>query len=398
MPENTPTLRVDADEFSLRSWPLARWMNRHPHVIDILIIVLAVAPQIVSLLYAGDLQLWSAYLTVGLTGLALIWRRAHPAAVLIAISLAGTIHPAANQTVALAFAVYTVASRLSFGRTAAVSGVSLAISAAGAFTWQLLAQEQVIPSSVLDPFVLVALAIGIVVRGRRAQREAIVELINQRIENAKTVERTRIAAEMHDVVAHSLSIMIALANGAATAWQKHPERSADALKHLSAVGRGALEDMQHVLHLLRDSDAGLDADLNESGYNLPELEHLVEVFQAAGLPVVLTRTGDVVTDNPALNTTVYRIVQESLTNALRYASNASRVELSISRHDDVLHLRVTDDGSGVVPGNPVGSQKGLIGIRERAAAYHGDLVAGRTVSGGWQTMVTLRVPTSREAV
>lgn len=396
MPDDTTTPRVDADEFALRPWPPFRWLNRHPKVSDTLIIALAVAPQIVALIYAGGAQPWTAYATVALTGLALIWRRSHPAAVLIAISLAGTIHPATNQTVALAFAVYTVASRFSLGRTAAVAGASLAVSAAGAFIRQLMTQEPVIPSSVLDPFVLVALAIGIAVRGRRAQREAVTELINQRIENARTLERTRIAAEMHDVVAHSLSVMIALANGAATAWQKHPERSADALEHLSAVGRGALTDMQRVLHLLRDSDADLDAALHESGHNLPDLGNLVEVFQAAGLPVVLTRTGNVITDDPALNTTVYRIAQESLTNALRYATGATRVELSISRHEDMLRLQVTDDGTGTTTGHQLGSKKGLIGIRERATAYEGELVAGRTATGGWQTIVTLRVPQTGE--
>lgn len=396
MPDDSPAPRVDADELALRPWPPFRWLNRHPRVIDAFIIALAVAPQIAALISAGGAQPWTAYATVALTGLALIWRRSYPAAVLIGISLAGMIHPPTNQTIALAFAVYTVASRSSFGRTVAVGGVSLALSALGALIRQLVTQEPVIPSSVLDPFVLIALAIGIAVQGRRAQREAVAELINQRIENERTRERTRIAAEMHDVVAHSLSVMIALANGAATAWQKHPERSADALEHLSAVGRDALQDMQRVLHLLRDSDADLDAALHESGHNLPDLENLVEVFQAAGLPVVLSRTGNVITDDPALNTTVYRIAQEALTNALRYATGATRVELSISRHEGMLHLRVIDDGNGIAASHQLGSRKGLIGIRERATAYDGELVAGHTITGGWQTIATLRVPSAEE--
>ena len=394
MPEHTTIPPVTAEEITRRPWAPVRWFHRHPQATDALIIVFSIAPQLVALAYAGGAQPWTAYTTVALTGLALLWRRSHPAAVLLAITVVGTIHPTVNQTVALACVLYTVASRHTFGRMAAVSGVSIGISAAGAMLRQLLTQEQIIPSSILDPFVLVALVIGVAVRGRRLQREATTELINQRIETARAVERTQIAAEMHDVVAHSLSVMIALANGAATAWEKHPERSADALHHLSAVGREALTDMQRILHLLRDADAG--TEVQESGHTLPSLEHLVEVFRVAGLPVVLRRTGEDLNNDPALNTTVYRIAQEALTNALRYATGARRVELTIDRSGDVLTLRVTDNGDARAAPHQSGAGTGLLGIRERAVAYGGDLVAGPVDTGGWQVLATLIAPSSAE--
>lgn len=385
------TPRVDADVFALRPWPVLGWMSRHPLIVDALIIVVSVVPQMVALIYAGGSQPWGAPVTVALTGLALVWRRSHPAAVLIAIALAGTIHPATAQTLALAFAVYTVAAGMPFVRGAAVAGAALAICVGGACAWQIAGAGPMIARSVLDPVVVVAFALGVAVRARRAHRAALSELVEQRIENARALERTRIAAEMHDVVAHSLSVMIALANGAATGWQKHPERSADALTHLSEVGRHALVDMQRVLDVLRDADADLDGALHESGHNVPELEGLVAVFRAAGLPVTLVRTGDTALTDAALNTTVSRIAQEALTNALRYADGASRVELGIHRHGDVLRLRVTDDGHGDPAQRSQGARTGLVGIRERAAAYGGTMTAGRTATGGWETAVVLRV-------
>lgn len=155
-----------------------------------------------------------------------------------------------GRSVPFAFALYTVSSRQRIGRAALGYGFGVGIPLVGALAL-LLTTGSAFSPTVLDPYALVALLLGLIVRNRQQRREAITELVNQRIENARAAERSRITAEMHDVVAHSLSVMIALADGASTGWQKHPERSAKTLENLSAVGRTALLDMQRILQLLR---------------------------------------------------------------------------------------------------------------------------------------------------
>ncbi len=136
--------------------------------------------------------------------------------------------------------------------------------------------------------------------------------------------------------------------------------------------------MRRILHLLRDDDAELAEALHHSGHNLPDLEELVDVFRAAGLPVHLIRVGKAIPNDPTLATTVYRIVQEGLTNALRYAEGATRVEVRLESDGVQVALTITDDGHAPAAGAPSqGSGRGLRGVAERAAAYSGTSASGR---------------------
>lgn len=391
MPSDASDLRVEADEFAVPPWPPLRWLLRHPRVIDALIILVSVVPQAVILVAGGGEQPFTAYLTLALMAVALLWRRSRPFAVLIVLACAGVVFPDLNQTAALAFTMYSLAATASFRRVALGFGLGVIIPLVAAQLRLFLLEDAVIPSTTLDPFVLIAAAIGIAARSRLQRRQAVAELVNQRIENARVAERTRITAEMHDVVAHSLSVMIALADGASTARLSHPDRSAKALEQLAGVGRTALLDMQRILQLLRDADRGLDEALHASGHNIPSLEDLVEVFRSAGLPVTLARSGPPTPDDPALTMTIHRIVQEGLTNALRYATDATFVEVRIEHQDAFVEITITDDGRTGHP-TAVGTGRGLIGIRERAAAYGGESEAGATARGGWRTRAVLRVP------
>ncbi|NTW42187.1 MAG: hypothetical protein HGA44_20300 [Cellulomonadaceae bacterium] len=200
---------------------------------------------------------------------------------------------------------------------------------------------------------------------------------------ARAAERTRIAREMHDVVAHSLSVMIALADGAGAALDRAPDRSRAALDELSATGRTALADMRRVLGVLHEPDAPLQPQPGSD-----DLGELVERFRATGLPV---RTAGLACPLPAdtgLQLAVYRIVQESLTNALRYAPATALVDVTISRSPSSVEVVVTDTGAGALVVDQGGAGHGLVGMRERVEVYGGTVTAGPW-RGGWRVHAVL---------
>lgn len=381
--------RIRASDIDPDVWPPVRWLLAHPRLADGLIISASVLPQLLALSFANSEQPISAWVTVILAGIALWWCRGHPFWVMIALGAVSCIHPATSLTAAFAFTGYALASGGPLARTIVGLGAALTIAATGTGIRWLITGETFFPTTVIDAFVLAAVALGLAARGWKDRRTAADELITQHIENARQLERTRIAAEMHDVVAHSLSVMIALADGAAESRERNPEQSARAIDHLAATGRHALNEMQGIIRVLRTSDDKLDDILDNSGYNVPSLEELVEVFRTAHLPVVLVRDGSERALSPNLRTAIYRIAQEALTNALRYASDADQVELRLAVTAGAVFLTVTDDGRNV---NTLtqGSGQGLIGIGERARLLGGSAEAGPRLQGGWS--VDVRIP------
>jgi len=252
----------------------------------------------------------------------------------------------------------------------------------------------------------------IVMMGRFAHKNnefdrQVIERFEQTQVLAASEERNRIAREMHDVVAHSLTVMITLADGARIVGQRDRARAEEVLLELSKTGRSALADMRRTLGVLRNPDGqelnflpaeGRSVDAREN------LEELVNSFAATGLPVTFDYEGEELPADNNLRLSVYRIVQESLTNALRYAKDASLVRVSVRVHLPHIEVSVIDNGStapeGIPnPSNNLGSGKGLAGIRERAAFYKGSVDAGRNDLGGWTTRVRLvwqpTVPSAR---
>jgi signal transduction histidine kinase len=193
-------------------------------------------------------------------------------------------------------------------------------------------------------------------------------------------ERNRIAREMHDVVAHSLTVMIALSDGAARALDRDPEKARAVLGELSRTGRAALADMRRVLGVLRADGGAVGREPTPAG-----LQALVDGFRAAGLPVVLTQEGESLPDDAAFQLAVFRIVQESLTNVLRYARGVGRVDVLVARDGGHVRVRVENDGGAAPDGTQpdVGTGGGLAGMRERAAIFGGSLSAGPRPGGGW---------------
>ncbi|MEV4667513.1 sensor histidine kinase [Microbacterium sp. LWO12-1.2] len=385
---------IDASDLGRPQNAVMRWVRERPVIIDVLVVIASLSSSLLSVSLAAQRTPWPSILIACAASAPLLWRRRAPFVTVCATALIGAVGVWISPGVGalsfpLAFALYSLAATRSFPRTVlgyAIGVCAPALSALG--LW--LTDGQTFSPLLLDPVALVGLSLGLAVKNRRQRQEAVAALLEQQLENARVTERSRITAEMHDVVAHSISIMIALADGASTGWEKHPERSATALRNLGGVGRTALIDMRRILHLLRDNDADLAEALHRSGHNLPTLDELVDVFRSAGLPVRLIRVGNALPDDPTLATSIYRISQEALTNALRYAAGATRVDVRLESDGAAVSLTVTDDGHPPTSGAPSqGSGRGLQGIAERAAAYEGTTSSGQLPTGGWRTTATL---------
>lgn len=239
-----------------------------------------------------------------------------------------------------------------------------------------------------DVGVLVLLVAGAAAAGTGARlRRENVAVVQER---ARELERTRIARELHDIVSHSLSTMVVLADGAAATARTQPERAERAMMTVRDTGRSALADMRRMLGVLRDDEPGSHAP--QPG--IAQLEALVAESRAAGLPVTLTVTGGASGLAPSLDLAVYRLVQESLTNVRRHAGAVSAVEVTVDVATDAVDVRVTDDGAAA-PDMPASGGHGLVGMRERVAAHGGSVQAGPRAGGGFEVAAHLPRETSR---
>lgn len=251
----------------------------------------------------------------------------------------------------------------------------------------------------LSGLVTAAGVLGITVRQRRALLASLHERASrleferdQEGRIAAAAERARIAREMHDIVAHNLSVMIALADGASYAMGSSPERAIEATERISATGRQALLEMRRLLGVLRDDSA---AQPFEPQPGLDRLDELVARVHAAGIPVTMELDGDPRVLSDGVQLTVFRVAQEALTNTLKHAQRPTRAHLALRCRGGQVELEVTDTGSAdAEQARPrlavVGGGRGLRGMRERAAAYGGRLDAGPAPQGGWRVHLRLR--------
>ncbi|HUY46525.1 MAG TPA: histidine kinase [Streptosporangiaceae bacterium] len=205
---------------------------------------------------------------------------------------------------------------------------------------------------------------------------------------AAAAERARIARELHDVIAHNVSVMVVQADGATYAMDSSPERARQALAAIASTGRQALAEMRRMLGVLRsdDGDTGV-VPLPGIG----QLGELLEQTRASGLSVSFTVQGVPAPLPGGLALAAYRIVQESLTNTRKHGGPGASAQVLLRYCEDVLVLRITDDGFGAAAAED-GAGHGLTGMRERVALYNGTLQAGPLpVGGGYQVVATLPV-------
>lgn len=223
---------------------------------------------------------------------------------------------------------------------------------------------------------------------------------------AAAEERAEIARELHDVVAHSLSVMTVQADGASYAIETDRDRAQEALRTIAATGREAMEDMHHIVKVLRGGkrSSGEDGEDGAGGEDrrrvgLDHLEPLVERARAAGLHVDLSIGDKPSALSNAGELTLFRIVQEGMTNALRHAGPGAHVAVTLTFDEDAAALEIVDDGTGKRAGS--GSEallasggNGLVGMREQVDVYGGRFSAGPRLGPGWQVRVELPVRTA----
>ncbi|SCX41037.1 Signal transduction histidine kinase [Klenkia marina] len=247
--------------------------------------------------------------------------------------------------------------------------------------------ELAVTAGAIGVLVVACWSMGLVKRGR-LQREAamreraqLLELErDQEVRLAASTERARIAREMHDVVAHSLSVVIAQADGGRYAGRTDPEAAVGALEQISATGRQALADMRSLLGVLREGDAQEFAPQPD----VAAIPALVEDVRRSGLDVDLLTEGEPVDLAGGTQLAAYRIVQESLTNVLKHAGPASRAWVRLQWRPDALEVSVLDDGRGAAAMvTSDGHGQGVLGMHERAALHGGRLETGPRHGGGF---------------
>ncbi len=356
---------------------------------------------------APGISAWNVA-AVLLTGAALLFRRHYPLTVLAAVALLTTVLTWSLDgnidMLAVPIALYAVALYRSPRQAWLAALAAFAVGAAGLQLW-VPALDSVVRQTgenydqwnLLVIFALclvVAVLLGAASHARAERLRALVELTGQlareqdsRAQLAALAERSRIAREMHDIVAHSLSVMVALADGATATVERDPARTKEALDQLAETGRSALVDMRGLLSVLREEpDAGGDL---QPAPGVRDIAVLVDRFRAAGLPIRYSVSG-VPACPGARGLTVYRIIQEALTNVLRYSDSPRTVEVSITYAPAETVLTVSDDGRrGSSPTRSVGSGRGIIGMEERAGLHGGWAVSGPREDGGWRVHAVL---------
>lgn len=326
-------------------------------------------------------------------------RRRFPAGVLGVMLLAASVQlllgaPLLAVDAMLLFAVYNVATRYIW--QVSIFGAALTVG------WLLVAViphlgDDVVDLGQLGVLVVVTLWVwtwGTLVRVRRQFVEGLQGRAEQaereRETNAQIAvaqERARIAREIHDIVSHSLSVVILMSDGAAAKVEAEPERARSAMLHVRDTGRGALAEMRRMLGVLREDEPGSRAP--QPG--IAQLDVMVEQSRTGGMPVSLTVAGETVPLPEGVSSTVYRLVQEALTNVRKHAGpDVTRVEVHLECRPSEIEVIIVDDGRGTsVHPQPAGSGHGQVGMRERVAAHGGTLTTGPHVGGGFEVVATL---------
>jgi signal transduction histidine kinase len=367
------------------------------------------------LVVAGQVQLWAGWNAGGVgtvphghipaqSALALVmtaslaWRRVAPlgvvgtvcAAIVVQILAVAPYVPFLAGLLPMAVANYTAAAYAVRFRAASLA----AVFAAEAAIYAVIPEERAGGEVLFAAFVAVGTWLaGDVVRSRFSRADRAVgaahELLAEREQAAAAAlaeERARIARELHDVIAHSVSVMGVQAGAARTLLDADPHAARDALHRIETTARESVAELQRLLAILRDRDEVPGDRAPQPG--LAELPRLVEQIRAAGLPVELSLTGGG-TIPAGVGLAAYRIVQEALTNALKHSGAPTAV--TVCREESAVRIEVRDAGGGAAASANAGGH-GLVGMRERAQLYGGSVDVGRRPDGGFAVRAYLPVP------
>ncbi|MEU9373201.1 histidine kinase [Streptomyces sp. NPDC048255] len=343
---------------------------------------------------------WGSYAMTTLAVVPLVWRRRRPVTVLVAILLVGGVYrvafegPGQPLPYAGLISFYTVALMCP-ARVRVAVGV-LSVLTVSASTGLRTGTARELSFTVFCAGA--AYALGRLQYTRQAytaaveDRAAQLERANRiEAEQAVTRERARIAREMHDILSHAVSIMIVQAEAGPVAVRRAPERAEAAFEAISETGRDAMVQLRAMLGLLREDGPAP----REPQPGVAALPRLLDRVRQGGPRIVYEETGEVRALAPAVDTAVYRIVQEALTNVVKHAA-AGRVSVRLHHTERDLTVTVEDDGRGPARAGGSGGH-GLIGIRERAAAHGGTATAGPGPDGRGFRLSAVLV-TSRQEV
>lgn len=351
------------------------FLRRHPRVGDVVMLVHVLGVSVASMFATGRPGIlgWGV---IAAAHVPLIWRRKAPGVVFWTVYAYTVVTTplgvnGAYQLVVPMVALHAVARHRSWRHLLPALGGMAAVLGVAAYLEDA-------PAAALIPVVSVTVAVvllGLTLRTRAAWAEE----VRARIRRG---ERERIAREMHDIVAHNLAVMIALADGASLTVPTAPERAAEAMRNAAATGREALSEMRRLLGVLR---AGEQSRVDTPQPGLAELPGLVERVRASGVDTVLDWDGGEGGCGRGAGLALYRIAQEALTNTIKHAGPEARAVVRLRCTGDRVDLEIHDDGDGRVAGPGSGAGHGIPGMRERAASYGGDVEAGPARDGaGWR--------------
>jgi signal transduction histidine kinase len=424
MPSGSGTALVSRPPRSLAPWASASPRSlaarlaalppgRQERAADLGLAVTLAAVNVLSLLpYQRQLHpLWLPLVLVAAQGLPLAWRRSWPVPVMIVIGVARVAYDQAGFGMAPlplgpAIAFWAVIDRCGpLWRWISVAGVATGIAVSLSAPGHSEPYDAIFQAMIF----LTAGAAGVLSRAKRASMQA-AENRADRAEAerdrqaalAAARERTRIARELHDVVAHHVSLMAVQAEAAISLLPDRPEQARRSVQIVADAARQALTELRRLLGVLRGPS---EAPQTAPSVSLGELDTLLGQVRGTGLPVDFEVTGSPVPLSPGIGLTAYRIVQEALTNTLRHSA-AARASVTLSYEPGYVTVRVADsgprlegppaagngDGSAPPPASLTGAGLGLAGITERVASCGGTLTVGPTPAGGFA--VTARLPSA----
>ncbi|MFI5796633.1 sensor histidine kinase [Streptomyces sp. NPDC051677] len=341
----------------------------------------------------------------------LLWRERRPLLVFALTTAASVVSlpmgVLTGSESARLVALFNVGRYCTPRQVAIAVGVSLVQLAAWAyFFWRGRQLDYATRPEIITLLAMIATAtfavLGLLVRLTHAYTDVLKKQRDQQAHLATAQERARVSREMHDILGHTLAVIVGLADGAAALAEAKPERGAQTLRIISASGRDALSELRRLLAVIGNDgngngqDHARDAPLAPQP-GLADLDALLERIRAAGPTVTLHAHGNLTGLSPGIQLSVYRIVQEALTNTVKYAASDTSVHVSVAADPDVVRLTVEDTGPRRAPKAgrpPTSGGRGLVGMRERAALYQGNVTAGPNAQGGWTVHALLPTPPS----